>query len=143
MSEQSIYHLSYISTGCDHLKFEQIKDLLECSVKNNKRDGITGILIYCNKLFFQILEGDKSTVDALFDKLCIDPRHDNIIKLQACFVERRQFENWNMAFKSYNKELRMLDDFNTEAFYSYIKERMVDNPPVSLRLLLDFFDLNG
>ena len=143
MSENKIYHLSYVSTGCDGLRFEHIKEILETSKQNNYNNGITGILIYCNKHFFQILEGNKEDVEEVFSKISIDPRHDNVIKLHCAYVDKRQFEQWNMGFKSYNKELRMLDNFNTEEFYSYVKAQLNGSNAVSLKILADFFDLNG
>lgn len=143
MNEEKIYHLSYVSTGCDCLKYENIKSILESSNQNNKENGITGILVYCNKHFFQILEGEENSVKELYETIAIDSRHDNVIKIHEGIIENRNFANWSMAFKSYNKELSCLDDFNMEQFYSYIKTQINDENNVSLKVLSDFFDLNG
>ncbi len=144
MNEKKIYHLSYVSTGCDCLKYEDIKSILESSNKNNAEIEITGILVYCNKHFFQIIEGEKQDVLELYEKIAIDRRHDNIIKIQEAERDIRQFNNWSMAFKSYNKELSTLDDFNLEQFYSYINDQIkISQNDVSLKVLADFFDLNG
>jgi hypothetical protein len=48
-----------------------------------------------------------------------------------------------MAFKSYNKELKDLDNFNNEQFYSYINSQLSDKNNISMKVLADFFDLNG
>jgi hypothetical protein len=49
-----------------------------------------------------------------------------------------------MAFKSYNKELSNLDNFNLEQFYSYVNDQIkISQNDVSLKVLADFFDLNG
>ncbi len=143
MNENKIYHLSYVSTGCDGLRFEHIKEILDSSIKNNKEADVTGILIYCNKHFFQILEGSKDAVERIFSKIAIDCRHDSVIKLQCSYVDERQFEGWNMGFKSYNKELKPLDNFNMEEFYGHVKNRLNCCNAVSLKILVDFFDLNG
>lgn len=143
MNEEKVYHLSYVSTGCDCLKFEDIKAILESSNSNNKSSSITGILVYCNKHFFQILEGNKDDVVALFEKISIDHRHDGVIKIQEGFIDERKFDSWNMAFKSYNKELKALDNFNTEEFYTYINQKLKNGKDISLQILSDFFDLNG
>ena len=143
MKEEGIYHLSYVSTGCAGLRFEHIREILETAKAKNAQNGITGILIYCNKHFFQILEGDKDQVEDLFQSIASDPRHDNVIRLQSLFIEKRQFENWSMGFKSYNKELKELDNFNTEEYYSYVKSQLNESQVVSLKILADFFDLNG
>lgn len=143
MNSNQVYHLSYVSTGSDSLRYDDIKDILESSVENNKEKEITGILVYCNKHFFQILEGDKEAVQQIFDRIMIDSRHDNVIKIQEGFTEKRQFANWNMAFKSYNKELKELDNFNNKQFYSYINNNLCVKSCISVKVLADFFDLNG
>lgn len=143
MEESQIYHLSYVSTSCDNLKYDDIKNILEQSNKNNALSHITGILVYCNKHFFQILEGDKQEITDLFEKISIDHRHDGVIKIHEGFIEKRRFETWHMAFKSYNRELKQLDNLNTEQFYCYINTKLKEKPDVSLQILLDFFDLNG
>jgi hypothetical protein len=143
MNEDQVYHLSYVSTGCDSLRYEDIKSILDSSVKNNRDDNVTGILVYCNKHFFQIIEGDKDAIQSIFNKILIDPRHDNVIKIQEGYTSQRQFQNWNMAFKSYNKELKDLDNFNNEQFYSYINNNLCVKSCISVKVLADFFDLNG
>ncbi len=143
MDSEKIYHLSYVSTGCDCLKYDDIKGILEQSQENNKLLNITGILIYCNKHFFQILEGEKNAILKVFENILVDRRHDNVIKIQEGYINERNFKSWNMAFKSYNKELKQLDDFNNEQFYSYLKEISSVHDHVSLKVLSDFFDLNG
>ncbi len=143
MNDDKVYQLSYVSTGCDCLKYEDIKEILESSNKNNSELDITGILIYCNKHFFQILEGNREDIMELFEKISIDRRHDGVIKIQEGYADSRRFTSWNMAFKSYNKELKPLDNFNTEEFYAYIHQQLEKGRDVSLQILLDFFDLNG
>jgi hypothetical protein len=143
MKEEQVYHLSYVSTACDCLKLEDINNILESSKENNTQTNITGILVYCNKHFFQILEGDKDEVIELFNKISIDCRHDNVIKLQEVMTDKRNFGCWSMAFKSFNKELKYLDNFNNEQFYAYINKQLETDSDVSLKILADFFDLNG
>lgn len=144
MDNDKIYRLAYVSTACDCLKLEDINNILESSNTNNHNLDITGILVYCNKHFFQILEGDEKEVKELFETISIDCRHDNVIKIQEGPIDKRSFGNWSMAFKSYNKELKYLDNFNNEQFYSYISDQLKSHQDdVSLKILADFFDLNG
>ncbi len=143
MDTEKVYHLSYVSTGCDNLNFAHIKDILSFSSEYNKDHGITGILLYCNKHFFQIIEGPEHEVKSLFENILIDARHDNIIKIQEGYFCNRQFEKWQMAFKSYNCELKGLDNFNTEQFYNYINTNLSMDSCISNKVLADFFDLNG
>ena len=143
MKTEGVYHLCYLSTACDNLDINDFKEIVAAAQSHNEECGVTGILIYCNKHFFQILEGDKEDVLSIYSRLLVDYRHDNLIKLQEGFIPKRQFEEWSMAFKSYNCELQQLDDFNNESFYSHINYHLHNTNHVSLKILADFFDLNG
>jgi hypothetical protein len=67
-----------------------------------------------------------------------------VIKIKEGEIETRNFSEWSMAFKSYNKELKYLDNFNNEQFYTYIHKQIeVSKDDVALKILADFFDLNG
>ncbi len=143
MSEQ-LYHLSYVSTANDGLKLSDFENILNAAKEYNSLLDITGILIYCNKTFFQILEGSKEHIEEVFERIKIDSRHDNIIKIQEEQIQERKFKDWSMAFKSFNKELSALDYFNNEQFYSHTKDFSTSNyNQTSLKVLNDFFDLNG
>lgn len=145
MDETQIYRIAYVSTSCDCFKLDDICNIVERSKINNTKENITGILLYCNKYFLQILEGERKSVEKLFDKISIDCKHDSIIKIQEGNIKQRNFPNWSLAFKSYNQELKNLDDFNNKEFYCYVNKQLnLENETnISLRLLADFFDLNG
>lgn len=143
MENEKVYHLSYVSTACDNLCIDGIQELLQLSMAYNQEHGISGILLYCNKHFFQIIEGDEKEVKALYEKIQVDSRHDNLIKIQEGYFCSRQFKNYNMAFKSFNRELKDLDNFTNEQFYNYINKNLCMQTCISNKLLADFFDLNG
>jgi hypothetical protein len=44
----------------------------------NKPLGITGMFLYSDGSFFQVLEGEAATVDALYEKLDRDKRHQQL-----------------------------------------------------------------
>ena len=142
--EEELFHLSYVSTANDFLKLIDFENILNAAKEKNNLLNITGILIYCNKSFFQILEGPKENVLDVFEQIKNDCRHDNIIKIQEEHIVKRKFKDWNMAFKSFNKELSALDYFNNEQFYNHTKDFSTANyNQTSLKVLNDFFDLNG
>lgn len=143
MNEENLYTISYVSSVCDCLRKDDVQNILQSSTSNNKELGITGMLAYCNNHFFQIIEGEKDNVIELYEKIRIDCRHDGVIKLEEGIIKERHFEKWSMAFKSFNKELKDLDNFNTEEFYTYINTCIAKNPSTSLLILRNFFDLNG
>lgn len=67
------------------------------SSQNNRALNITGLLVYFERLFFQIIEGDDEKVDHLFLKIGQDPRHQDIIRLKTDYdVDQRLFPAWSM-----------------------------------------------
>ena len=59
--------------------------------------GITGVLMTSGGLFFQVFEGPKESVDALWEKLENDPRHSDVLLISAEEdVRDRLFPDWAM-----------------------------------------------
>ena len=73
-----------------------IADILAVSQRNNLRDGLTGALAIGDGWFFQVIEGQKSYLDALIIRLSNDPRHKDIIILSRKPVKGRLFSDWSM-----------------------------------------------
>ncbi|MBO6605879.1 BLUF domain-containing protein [Psychroserpens sp.] len=87
--------ICYISNFAQHLDRNIIDDLITSVNKNNKRHNITGILIIRNKHFFQILEGERSSVENLYAKIKVDSRHTGVIKLLDTTIDDRIFDDYN------------------------------------------------
>jgi len=74
--------------------------ILRQARKNNKLNGVTGMLAYTDQHFFQILEGDEEIVSGLFKKISNDKRHSDIRILYESEVGMRSFPTWEMAYAS-------------------------------------------
>ncbi|WP_155140323.1 BLUF domain-containing protein [Aquisalinus luteolus] len=93
-----LYHLAYLSSATHLMSEKELKDILEKSRSNNKIDNITGLLLYNDGSFFQVLEGEKATVEACYKRIQKDRRHDNCITLLDGDLDNRTFMSWDMAF---------------------------------------------
>lgn len=63
----------------------------------NKAQQISGALLRHGDHFCQVLEGDEPRVQALFERIREDPRHDDVELISAESVEARVFARWSMA----------------------------------------------
>lgn len=89
--------ITYISRISQPLSMEEIETIGVLSGQNNIQANITGLLVYFEKLFFQIIEGDDDEVDQLFMKIGQDPRHNDILKLKTEYgITERLFPTWFM-----------------------------------------------
>jgi len=93
------YCIVYLSTATSSLSQAELTQLLQRSQRNNHQSRITGLLLYCNGSIIQVLEGEEQKVKALYEMICQDHRHKQIIKLYSQPIEHRSFSDWSMAYK--------------------------------------------
>lgn len=74
-----------------------IADILAVSQRNNRRDNITGALVYSDGIFFQVVEGAPEDLDRLLGRLTEDPRHSDIKIVLRLAVSGRLFADWSMT----------------------------------------------
>jgi hypothetical protein len=78
--------------------------ILESAVRNNRQNGITGMLLYADGSLIQVLEGDESAVQTTYDRICQDRRHSQVTCLQVEPVAERHFAHWSMGYKRLRAE---------------------------------------
>lgn len=99
----SLVQLIYVSDLVGDNEGE-IARILETSVRRNKDNDITGMLLYSRGNFLQVLEGEKEAVDATYQRIVQDPRHRNSILLTEEPVAERHFANWSMGYRQLKPE---------------------------------------
>jgi len=135
----SLYQIVYLSTATEPFSKVQLMELLEGSARRNTRAGITGLLLYQNGVFMQALEGEKSVLVELFEKISHDPRHHHIIRLIQGPIKERNFPNSAMAFRDLDSpELRKLPGYSEFLNTPLDGELLAKDIPACKRLLLLF-----
>ena len=81
-----------------HLVDDDLKALLATARGNNSSLGVSGMLLYHEGSFMQVLEGEQSAVESIFAKIEKDDRHTNTTILSKGEMETRTFESWAMGF---------------------------------------------
>jgi RecJ-like exonuclease len=94
------FAICYVSTAASGISDDEIEDLLKLSSTNNNRDQITGILLFSNGNFFQVLEGEKQVITEVFEKIKQDRRHRNLISIFKKEIENYQFTTYEEEFLS-------------------------------------------
>ena len=90
------YQLIYVSGAATPFSPQDLLSLAQFAAERNEQIGITGVLLYENQRFMQILEGDKSAVDEIFEVIRNDPRHYGVFVLSQRPILFRQFPDWSM-----------------------------------------------
>ncbi|MGB9097909.1 diguanylate phosphodiesterase [Erwinia sp.] len=88
--------LLYRSHICDDVPVKALEKLLLKANKNNAAHEVTGILLFNGTHFFQLLEGPEAAVHALYDRICRDKRHHNLVEMMRDYAPSRRFGNAGM-----------------------------------------------
>jgi len=88
----------YISSATHLFSDRELLDLLAQAREKNARLDITGMLLYKDGNFMQVLEGPEETVRNLYTTIRADARHHGLLKLMESSVTARTFSEWAMAF---------------------------------------------
>ncbi|MDG1730637.1 MAG: BLUF domain-containing protein [Algibacter sp.] len=90
--------ICYISDSSEYESIDKLKTLYLKAKANNLKHNITGILIYKNQNFLQVLEGEETIIYETYKRIENDSRHKNIIKVINTTIEQRIFEDYNFGF---------------------------------------------
>jgi len=94
----ALISLVYLSTAMVPFSKQDLLELLAKSRENNSKLGITGMLLFKNGNFLQVLEGEREKVRDLYHKIGRDPRHGKLIGLFEDSSTGPDFPDWSMGF---------------------------------------------
>ena len=131
--------MAYLSSASVPYSDEDLADLLLHSRANNGRLGLTGMLLYRDGQFLQVLEGPDEVVRERYDVIAADARHRDVHKLMESQVTERQFPEWTMGFRVMTNAV-MEDIPGYEDFFGSRPARLGATQKASrARLLLEWF----
>ena len=89
-----MYRLVYVSAATVAFSKADLLDLLTKARDKNQKAGITGMLLYHDGDFLQLIEGERSAVQSLFEVIKADPRHSGTIVVDEEEADERVFADW-------------------------------------------------
>ncbi|MGM1057278.1 MAG: BLUF domain-containing protein [Bacteroidota bacterium] len=110
--------ISYVSTATPNLSKEDVADLFEYVNDFNNSHGITGVLLYAETNFFQLIEGEEKEIKSLYSRIENDSRHKNIIKFVDKPIEGPAFDGHISRFVT---DTSKLDSSNIETYIRHVE----------------------
>jgi hypothetical protein len=92
-----LVRLMYASRAVPALDQEELVTILRQSKANNPSTGVTGVLCFSGGIFLQVLEGGRSAVNKLYNRIGADPRHTDVELLLYEEIGERRFASWSMG----------------------------------------------
>ncbi|MBL1142570.1 MAG: BLUF domain-containing protein [Proteobacteria bacterium] len=128
-----LYSLVYTSRAIRDYNRNDLLSLLLQARNRNKRLEITGMLLYTDSRFVQVLEGEEATVLSLYDDIRDDTRHVNVTTLVENNIDKRMFPDWTMGYKNIDlQHYRNIPGLNL-----FLDNEQISEP---YRILLHFKD---
>ena len=128
-----LVRLMYASRAADSVDQEALASILKKSKANNPGIGVTGVLCFSGGIFLQVLEGGRSPVSALYNRIASDPRHRDVVLLSYEEVGERSFAGWSMGQVNLNR-------LNPALLLKYSERPELDPYTVSGKVSLALFN---
>jgi hypothetical protein len=108
--------ITYISFATQPFSARELLDLLAVARQNNGKLAVTGMLLYREGSFMQVLEGRPANVHGLFARIGRDQRHHELKSILREPIQERMFPDWSMAFQ----DLDSADARNAPGFSEFL-----------------------
>ena len=92
-----LVRMMYASRATENVRPEVLNAILKKSTQNNPAAGVTGVLCFSGNIYLQVLEGGRSQVSKLYNRIAQDPRHTEVVVLSYEEIEERRFAGWAMG----------------------------------------------
>lgn len=139
----TLYHLGYVSTATNPFSSTHLIELLENARRVNGERNVTGLLLYREGSFYQVLEGNEADVKRTFADIEGDPRHHTVQILFDGATETREFPDWQMGFMNLDGiEVDALTGFSNFLNHDAEPREFLENLSRGKRLALMFRTLN-
>jgi hypothetical protein len=109
-SEPGLWSLTYTSAALRLPSQAELERLMVRARARNRRESITGVLLYYNGSFLQCIEGPEPSLQRVYAAICADPLHHRISELVREPIARREFQEWSMALCFISGDLRAPGD---------------------------------
>ena len=105
--------LVYVSVATRKMTEADLVSILEVARERNKELDVTGMLLYRDGFFVQVLEGEQVVIEDLFQKISGDSRHKHVIVVYQNSIQKRSFLEWSMGFNMIaESDLLKLDGYS-------------------------------
>jgi hypothetical protein len=92
-----LVRLVYASRAVPTVDQAELAAILRKSKANNPTHGITGVLCFSEGIFLQVLEGGRSAVNQLYNRIATDARHTQVELMVYEEIGERRFAGWSMG----------------------------------------------
>lgn len=117
-----LLQLTYVSGATIPFSADDFADFLTDAREKNSANEITGILLYHEGSFLQVIEGPADAVDQRFQTIQEDPRHSRILVLQRIKIQEREFPDRPLDFLAISPETCAAASFSSPSLQRLFRD---------------------
>lgn len=133
----TVHQVIYSSAAVAPFSDSELTQMLAGARLNNGRLGVSGMLLYHEGSFLQVLEGEEQVLADLYTRIGKDKRHHRVVALLRRTVEARHFDEWQMGFASMKALPQSIPGFSD---YLRLRGDPIESGNAAARLLAAFRD---
>jgi hypothetical protein len=135
----NLIHIAYVSFSRKKLSEMELDELLNEVRPKNFANGVTGLLLYNDEIFIQVIEGEAEIIESLYNRLQTDNRHTNVVKILEEKINQRSFPEWSMGYQKLSKEeSKELPGFTNVMSSGDIREALKQSSKTIVELIVKF-----
>jgi len=140
-TKNDLIHIVYVSFSMKELTEDELSQLLTDIRSRNKAQKVTGLLLYNDGSFIQLIEGERTVIHHLFEKIKKDKRHSNLVLLLEESIKKRAFPDWSMGYFPLNKDQRIKIPGYSEFMHSHDSKKIIEATTQDAMRLLNSFKI--
>ena len=120
----ALERLIYVSNAAEKLRMSDVVRIIRASDALNRRDGVSGVLLYSDQRFMQCIEGTVAGVQDVYWRIVNSTAHHGIVEMFNGTANARRFENWQWAYRS-----EQMQRYSSPATKSFLNQQSADGMP--------------
>ena len=95
-----MHRFIYTSTVVAPLSAQQLADIAGACHRNNRRAGLSGLLVMHQGKFLHILEGEENRIRMVCERIQHDPCHQNFNVIEMAEIDERAFHRFTVVHEA-------------------------------------------
>ena len=95
---EDLIHVVYVSSAAPDISEHDALKFLNEARKANRKNDVSGMMLYIGGCFLQLLEGEASKVDGVCRTIFHDKRAMRMVLRES--IAEREFPEWTMGFEA-------------------------------------------
>ncbi|MEQ8347002.1 MAG: BLUF domain-containing protein [Sneathiellaceae bacterium] len=109
-----LWELAYYSEASGPIEVQRLEALMRDAGDRNRASGVTGILLYWDQSFFQVLEGAVRDIRAIYQGFIVPASsHKSLFVCHLGPLAARSFPDWSMAVRTVARDSSIADLHDT------------------------------